>query len=197
VAAVPRPAEIPTLDVFLARLAEGSPTPGGGAAVALTVSMAAALTSMVARVTLKYAAGDRELDDVAVAADSIREKALAGVFADARAFTDVVAARRAGGDVQAALMRATEAPLGIARLAREILDLVATLSPRARPSAASDLVVGAGLAATAVRGAARTARANLVDIADRSWATRVDTELVRLVDDAAALERRACEEQRA
>lgn len=197
-AAVDRPVASPSLEIFLTRLADGSPTPGGGAAVALAAATAAALVAMVARVTLKRAEGDRWLADIAVTADRMRERALAGVSADAAAYTDVMRARRTGvpEDLQAALVRATEAPLGMARLAHEVLDLAATLAPRARPTALSDLAVAAALAAAAIDGAAQTVRANLTDITDRAWASVVDHELRRLTTEAEALRRGVFERER-
>jgi formiminotetrahydrofolate cyclodeaminase len=184
----------PSLDAFLAALADGSATPGGGAAVALTAATAAALVGMVARVT-GQGASDDALDAMAASADDLRGRALAGVAADADAYADVVRARRAGvpDDFAAALRRATDAPLAIACVAHDVLALAATLAPRARAVTRSDVAVAASLAAAALDGAVRTIRANLADTTDRAYAAVVDDEVARLTTDSEALRRRAVE----
>jgi formiminotetrahydrofolate cyclodeaminase len=187
-AASPHTVAVP-IESFLGRLAEGSPTPGGGAAVALVTATAAALVAMVARVALARA-DDAELREIADAADRARRQALALVSEDADAYAAVVAARR-GGDPSsaAALTRATEAPLAVARTSGTVLDLAATLAPRARPATRSDLRVAVGLAHATLHGAADTARANLHDVDDRAFVERVESELTRIVErgDAARL----------
>jgi len=192
VSALARGSASPSLEGFLAALAEGTPTPGGGAAVALTVAIAAALVGMVARVTLRKGA-DATVESLADSADRRRAEALAGVGEDADAYAAVVRARRAGSPeaFAAALVRATDAPLAVARVAHDVLALAATLAPVARRSARSDLAVGADLAAGALDGAARTVRANLGELGDRPYVTRVGDEITKLLADADALRRRA------
>lgn len=174
-----------SIESFLARLADASPTPAGGAAVALATATAAALVAMVARVALART-DEAPLRDIADAADRARRQALALVSEDAEAYAAVVAARRArdGRDAAfaAALTRATEAPLAVARTSGMLLDLAAALAPRARPATRSDLGVAVALAHASLHGAAQTARANLHDVADGGFVERVEAELARIVE---------------
>ncbi len=65
----------PGPDAFLAELASGDPTPGGGSAAAYAGAMAASLVAMVARVTLgkkKYATVEDEMKGILEMAEALR-----------------------------------------------------------------------------------------------------------------------------
>lgn len=194
-AAVARDIPAASLESFLGRLADGSPTPGGGAAAALATATAAALVAMVARVAVART-DEASLHEIIDAADRCRRQALALVSEDAQAYAAVVAARRASegrldAPVTAALTRATEAPLAVARASGALLELAAALAQRARPATRSDLGVAIALAHATLHGAAQTARANLHDVADGAFAERVESELARIVETGDAARVRA------
>lgn len=185
-----------SLESFLGRLADGSPTPGGGAAVAMTAAAAAALVAMVTRVTLARAADGARLIEIARAADRCRVSALAVMDEDAKAYGAVVEALKATGGrvdsaVVAALIRATTTPLDVARASRAALDLAADVAPVVRPATRSDLCVAITLAAAALAGSVRTARENLVHIVDATFVEAVDRELAELVAGGAQAQDRA------
>jgi formiminotetrahydrofolate cyclodeaminase len=82
-----------TVQEFTRVLGEGKPTPGGGAAAALSASLAAALTSMVFNLTIdKKVAKDypeaviQSLKEAREAADKFRESYLQLMVDDAKAF---------------------------------------------------------------------------------------------------------------
>jgi formiminotetrahydrofolate cyclodeaminase len=168
---------------FLAALASGAPTPGGGAAAALAGAMGAALVGMVGRVT---AGRDPSLaakaSAVVAGADDLGERLGGLAEEDMSAYRDVIEARRRGGDaMDRALARATEIPMGIAAASRDVLSLAETLAPLARPSALSDLAVASALAWAALESGALTARANLAEMADTDLARRSEHELSDLL----------------
>lgn len=184
-AALPRDIPSASIASFLDRLADGSPTPAGGSAIALVTATAAALVAMVARVAVART-GEAAVREIVEAADRCRRQALALVTEDANAYAAVIDARRAGTGVDAALTRATETPLLLARTSGLVLELAASLAPHARPATRSDVGVAVALAHATLHGAAQTARANLHDVADDAFAERVESELARIVDSGEA-----------
>jgi formiminotetrahydrofolate cyclodeaminase len=131
-------------------------------------------------------------------AEALRARLTALVQEDADAYTAVIEARRAVDDerpraVRAALARATEIPVEIARAASRVLALCDRLVPAARASTVSDLGVAVSLAAAALEGAALTARVNLRDLDDRAFVSRTRSMLATLLGDAAVTRQRLAE----
>lgn len=202
-AVAPAP-ETETLERFLDRLAGGTPAPAGGAAAALTAAMAAALVGMLARASSRRGAveplgstgGDaRRWASIESSADGHRREALRLVGSDIEAYRGVVEARRLRGDerrdeLRAALRRATDVPLSLARAAREVLQLCETSAAAVPAPMVSDLAVGVSLAAAALDGAVVTARANLEDLDDADFVALADAELSRLSAESDRLRRR-------
>jgi formiminotetrahydrofolate cyclodeaminase len=183
------------VDAFLAALGSGAPVPGGGAAAALGGALGAALVAMVSRVTAERDASAREETAPTIAAaDQLRERLSALMGDDMEAYQGVLRARkRAPGTapVGAAMMRATEVPLGVARASRDVLALCEAVAPRARASALSDLGVAAALAWGALEAAALTVRANLKALEDAERARAWSSELEGLIADGQGSHRRA------
>jgi formiminotetrahydrofolate cyclodeaminase len=184
-----------SIDGFLAALASGAPSPGGGSAAALAGALAAALIAMVCRVTSEREPAARDLAGLAVTADGLRDrlKGLAG--ADAEAYEALLAARRLPAHArpaaaQAALRRATEVPIDVVAASRDALALADRIAGVARASTLSDLQVAAALARAALDGAAVTARMNLRDSTDRDFAGVAERHVDTLVDEGWALAER-------
>lgn len=133
---------------FLARVAEPTPAPGGGAVAAVTASLAAGLVAM---------AGAENADNVA----ALGRRAAALADEDAAAYSDVVQARRAGTPVEGALMRATEVPLEIAATAAEIARCAAAVFLSGRPAVRGDVATALLLAEGATRSAAYLVEVNV------------------------------------
>jgi formiminotetrahydrofolate cyclodeaminase len=179
---------------FLTALASGAPTPGGGAAAALSGAMAARLVAMVGRVT---AAGDSSVEPEASAivaqADELGDRLARLVTEDMEAYGSLIDARRSRGGpdtVARALARATEVPVRLARASRDVLALCETLAPLARRSALSDLAVAAALAGAALESGALTARANLAEAMDSEVARKSESELGDLLASGQGVRRR-------
>jgi formiminotetrahydrofolate cyclodeaminase len=179
-----------SLESLLERLASSEPTPGGGAAAALAGALAAALVAMVGRVTLRRSASNERVGALVAAADRIRERLTSLVGEDARAYRQVLEARRRGPEGRAAafrpaMRRATEVPLEVARLSAEVVGLCGDLVSEAPGPALGDLGAAASLAAAALEAASLTARINLGELSDAGLGRQGLAELDRLATGAA------------
>ena len=184
-----------TIDGFLAQLASGAPVPGGGAAAALTVALAAALVSMACRVTrMRQPDAPTEMDETAQWADRLRETARRLGAEDSDAYARVVQARRQPpterpAAVAEALKRATDVPVAVARAGRDVLVAAASVLAGARPSVRNDLGVAATLAWAGLEASAATARSNLPEVPDAAYVARTHKALGGLVDEGVRLKR--------
>jgi formiminotetrahydrofolate cyclodeaminase len=169
---------------FLAALASGAPTPGGGAAAALSGALAAALVAMVGRVTAaRDPSAVDEASRIVAQADELWGRLASLVNEDVTAYRRVVDARRSGDPdaMERALVQATEVPMRLATANRDALALAETLAPLARRSALSDLAVASALALGALESGALTVRANLPDVADAEFARMSESGVAGLL----------------
>ena len=152
---------------------------GGGSASAIAGAMAASLTAMVARLSVRADSPEPEAFYRRIAAEGARlsTELLAGSHEDAAAFDAVVAAYRLpkGTDaekaarsaaVQAAFITATRVPLANARRCAETLDLVTELEGRSNERAKSDLVCAWRLGEAGLSGCLANVDINLSSVRD-------------------------------
>lgn len=179
---------------FLDALASGAPTPGGGGAAALSGSMAAALVSMVCRLTIgrkRYAAVEGEMTELLDRAETLRAELQQLAEDDVAAFNRLSAAyklpRVTESDIairrdaiQSSLKRATEVPLRTARAAAAVLPLCVPVAERGNQAAVSDAGVAALLAHAAVRSALLNVEINLRTLEDALFVNQVRAEVGRL-----------------
>ena len=167
-----------TVSAFGAEVASDSPAPGGGSAAALAGSVAAGLVTMVCRLSLgrdDVAAGDDELSEALERSERLRRRLLELVDEDTAAFAAVMdavrlskadeaqrAARRTA--LQAATLGAAAVPLETLMMARETLQLAASLAGRTNPGTASDLGVAVQLARAGAEGALLNVAINLASL---------------------------------
>jgi formiminotetrahydrofolate cyclodeaminase len=185
---------------FLNELASGSPTPGGGSAAALSGATGAALVSMVCNLTIgreKYKAAETEMQAVLARAEDLRTRLLASIDADIAAYgelsgamklprsTDEEKAARSRA-IQRALVKATQAPLEIARLCREVMTLTRPTAEKGNVNAVSDAGVGVLAAEAGLRSAALNVQINLGLLKDEALATQVRAELDSYLDGASS-----------
>lgn len=182
-----------SVEGFAARLAAGTPTPGGGSAGALAGSLAAALVQMVCDLTIgKEAYRDHEASLRAMRdrAQVLRGDLLRLVDRDAEAYDQVVEARRRPRTTEAekavrqealakANLIATEVPLLTAEACAEILAMLVDLAVKGNRNASSDVGTAAVLAHAGLLGGVMNVRANLGGLADpersAAAASRVQT----------------------
>jgi formiminotetrahydrofolate cyclodeaminase len=184
-----------SLDAFLERLGSSDPVPGGGSASALAAAMGAALVAMVAELTIgrpAYARHEETVRKLRFDAIERRAELLDLAQQDADAYDLVVQARHMPKEseaerdarnaaISAATVAATRAPLRVAVVASEVLDLAERIAPIGNRNAASDAGVAALLAAAGLRGAVLNVRINLPYLpADEPLRDSAPAELDRL-----------------
>ncbi|MFP4590897.1 MAG: cyclodeaminase/cyclohydrolase family protein [Halobacteriales archaeon] len=185
-----------TIRSFTEALADGSPTPGGGAAAALAGATAAALAEMVCNVTLRD-------DDFADVHDELTERRddLADLRAtltdladeDAAAFEAVLEAyRRPSGDpdrpeaIEAAMTEAAEVPLRTAEACLAVVDHAATVAELGNQNAVTDAGAGALLGRAALEAALYNVDVNLGSLGDEATVEALRTRREALSAEAAA-----------
>lgn len=180
---------------FLDDLADGTATPGGGAVAALNGAQAAALVSMVCRLTLgrkKYAAVAETIQGLLDRAEILRGHLLDLIDRDIRAYDGVMAAYRLPKDteaqarardeaIQQALREATLTPLATMAACVEVLELCPTLLAHGNPNAASDAAAAAACAFAGLEIAADNVRINLPSITDAAFVTACTDKLQTLL----------------
>ncbi len=190
---------------FIEALAEGSPTPGGGAAAALTGELAAALTAMVCNVTVgreDYRDVESEILAILAHATRLRDLLHALVREDMDAYDGFLRARRLPREtdaecekrdaaIDAGILAAIEAPLATMRRSIAVMELAARAAARGNRNAATDGTVGVVLAYAAVRAAHLNVRANLASVRDVELRERLGDEAAAIAARAADLEARA------
>jgi formiminotetrahydrofolate cyclodeaminase len=168
---------------FLSTLASSAPTPGGGTAAALAGAMGAALTEMVAALTLareKFAPVHDAMRTIAHAAQSAREEFLDLASEDSEAYDAVVAARRLAREteeerqararkIESANRLATEVPMRTARAAARLLAALPELVEKGNPNAFSDAGAAALMLSAAAEGALLNVGINLPGISDTAF----------------------------
>ena len=188
-----------TGDGFLAAVASPDPVPGGGSVAAYAGALGAALTQMVAGLTIgkkKYAAVEAEIATLAANARVLAETLESLVASDAAVYAAVSGAYKMpkGTDAEAdarryaitdALLAASEVPLETARACADVADLAAIVAGKGNSNAITDAGVAALLAEAGCRGAAYNVRINVSSLEDRSRGEHLVTEARRQVERAA------------
>ena len=180
---------------FLDALATANATPGGGSATALLAAVAAALVSMVCRLSIDRQASAPVRDQIAAAlerAQGLRAQLLELMDEDVAAFAAVMRAYdlpRNGETerlvrsqaIQLALHTATLAPLACARASGEVLELARFVASQGHSNAAGEAGVAALTAHAALRGAALNVRINAGSIQDAGFVHSTLAELDQIV----------------
>ena len=182
-------------DEFLDAVASSEPAPGGGSVAAYAGALAAALTRMVAGLSLgkkKYAAVESEIAVIASSASALMTKLKDLVSSDAAVYTDVstaykmpksnvaeVDARRQA--ITTALLAAAEVPLETARACAGVADLAADVAAKGNANAITDAGVAALLADAGCKSAAYNVRINVASLDDHTRGEHLVKEAIELV----------------
>ncbi len=182
---------------YLDQLASEQPTPGGGSAAALSGSMAAALASMVARLTTgkpAYVDMQEEIEGIVQRTEQLRElfqqlmqedsevySRLSATFKLPRSTAEEKAARAQA--VQAALEQAALVPLDVAESAATLLRYCQRIAEIGNVNVLSDIAVAASLATAAGTGAAWMVRTNVRSMKDVGTAEALSSRLSIALDE--------------
>ncbi|MCL2368147.1 MAG: cyclodeaminase/cyclohydrolase family protein [Oscillospiraceae bacterium] len=175
-----------TVSAFAELLGSDAPAPGGGSASALAGSLGAALTTMVAALTVgkeKYQEHDALMQEIIAAGGRLRLQLTDVIDRDTEAFNSVTAvfsmpketdeekaARKAA--MQAALKACTLTPYEMMECSLRALELTEKALGRSNTNAASDLGVAALMLKAAVQGAWLNILINIGGIRDEDFVTQ-------------------------
>ena len=187
---------------FLDALASDDPTPGGGSAAAFTAAEAAALISMVARLTIakkKYVQYKEEFSRILSESEKIRLVLMTLVETDALAFKAVIRAYRLPRSdesqsshrkkmIAEALLEAARIPLQTVAKAEEILKLSISAVGICNINAITDLATAAQLARAVASAAGANVRVNLQDLDNTGDAKQLLKTLTGLEKSITALD---------
>jgi formiminotetrahydrofolate cyclodeaminase len=193
-----------TVGEWLDELASAAPTPGGGAAAALSVALGASLVSMVCNLTIgkpRYADHEATMRAALTRAQEARAQALRLADEDATAFGGVMAAYRLpkateaevaerSEAIQTALHAAADVPLRTGRLALDVLTLAEDILDGANVNVLSDVAVAAATIRAALDSAVINVLVNLASITADERRARLDSaveEISAAVDRADAV----------
>lgn len=191
----------PVENSFIEALSKGTPSPGGGSAAAHAGSAAAALVSMVARLTVgkkKYADVESRMWQIIEQADELRAALTQAVSADAAAFEEYLTAVRLPKETPAQQAAREEAmehatldtilhPLGVCYKAVEVLRLALEVAQIGNVNAISDGASGAALARAALTGSALNVRINCPNLKNQDRARDFIEQVNQLEQQADAL----------
>ncbi len=189
------------LGEFVDELSLDSPAPGGGSAAALCGALSAALSAMVANLTVGkkgYESAQAELKEAALKAQAAKDDMLKAIDEDTRAFNGVMEAYRLPGAsedqvrekeaaVQRAYIKATRVPLGVLEKSVALLELAKTAALKGNRNSLSDAGVAALAAEAAAVGASYNVQINLPNIHDDMFRQDVKRRAQALLDQALKL----------
>ena len=196
-----RPLARESLSDLLDRFSADSPVPGGGSASALCGALAAALTAMVASLTVAKAKAPEVRDrmkEIATEAQALKGRLLEAVDDDTSVYENLLATfrRKAGSDAEKAAKReavheatleASRIPLGVMRAAAEAIALAREAARSGLSSARTDAGVAALAGRAAAEGAFYNVMVNLVDLEGDEEAGRIRAEAEEHLATARAL----------
>ncbi len=179
---------------FVDATAAAKPTPGGGSTAALAGALAAALTQMVAGLTVgrkKYAAVSDEAQVIKEQAAELREALTRAISEDSAAFEALMAAYRykklsaeeQKAAIETATVGAAEVPLRVAELSLQAAELALVMARDGNVNAVSDAAAGALMAEAAVQAAALNVKINAVGMIDQALAQEMRARVTQLESD--------------
>jgi glutamate formiminotransferase/formiminotetrahydrofolate cyclodeaminase len=189
-----------TVTDFVDECSMDSPAPGGGSVAALSGALGAALTNMVANLTVGkkgYESAWEDMKLIAAEAQTLKDKFAHAIDRDTDAFNRVMDAFKLPKStqeqkdartlaIQEATKQATLVPLEVLRNVPATLALTKKVAERGNKNSASDAGVAAASLRTAAEGAWLNVRINLGSITDEAFKARCKDEGISLLAAANA-----------
>ena len=180
-----------TITEFLARTASSDPVPGGGSVSALGAAISAALSEMVAALSIGrkgYESSEKEMMEIIQRARGLREKLTKDIDRDSDAYSQVITAFRLPNDteenknrrrqaVQEGFKQAALIPLGVAKDASDLLNLAEKVVNRGNKNAVTDAAVAVMMARAAILGALLNVKINLNSIKDKNFVEDIKSQV--------------------
>lgn len=186
------------LQAFLDKTESSDPVPGGGSIAALSSAIAAALSAMVANLTV----GKKNYEEVSDEMKAIGEKMsfLKGEFVelidkDANSFDDVMKAYKLpketdeekaerSAKIQEGMKYAASVPLEVAEKTSGLFDSIEVLVKKGNQNAQTDALVAAMMARTAILSALYNVKINLGSIKDEAFVAETSKKVKELEQNA-------------
>ncbi|MBS3741403.1 MAG: glutamate formimidoyltransferase [Candidatus Cloacimonetes bacterium] len=190
---------------FADELSSDSPAPGGGSVAALSGTLAAGLSAMVANLSTKKLTFRQiseakkkkreELNDLAFKAQQIKDKLLTLIDEDTKAFEKFMAANRLSEDteeekehkekvLQDAIRKSIEVPLETMRQSFEAIKCAKVVAEKGMKNAMSDAGVSAITGLTAVKSAMFNVKINLPGIKNEEEKEKYLQEANKILENA-------------
>ena len=192
---------------FATMLASASPAPGGGGAAALAAALGVALGSMVGALTVgkkSYAPVEEKIKAAMAELEALRLQLLDMVQADAEGFEPLAAAYRLPKDapnreevLEAATLRACQAPVEMMELCCRAMEQVAVMAEKGSRLAVSDAGCGAALLKAGLDAAALNVYINTKSLQDRKEAERINAACQQMQQRYGALAERIYDDMKA
>lgn len=196
-----------TISQFADSVASNEPVPGGGSVAAVCGTLSAALSEMVANLTIgkkKYAEFENEMNEVKERALVLKDKLIDYIEKDSIAYNKVMDAYRLPKEteeekelrkqaIEYGSKLAATVPLEVAYTSYEILPLTETVVLRGNSNAVTDGLVAAMLARTAVLSALLNVRVNLGSINDEEFVKEYKAKSDELEANTCAYEKKILE----
>lgn len=193
-----------TIKKFLAETAGNVPVPGGGSISALNGAIAAALTEMVANLTIgkkKYAEVEGQMKVIATEAALIRERLVEDIDSDSEAYNQVFEAFKLPKNneeeialrtlaIQEATKEAARVPMKVAQEIASVMETIIYVAHKGNRNAVTDACVAMMAARTCVLGAVLNVRINLGSIQDEAFVARMRTQADELEAEAIRIEKK-------
>ncbi len=197
-----------SLDSFVERLASASPAPGGGAASSLVAVVGAALTSMVAGLTLGkkgYEDSQKIAEQVSKRSSELMTELRDLMRQDEEAFDKIVAAwkmpkstedekAKREEDLQIATMDAIRVPWKIASASQEVLRISALLVSYGNRNAITDAGCSLEFSLAALKGVIQNIRINLKSLKDPEMVEMEQLKIKLFLEDSEQIYRDAMKE---
>lgn len=193
-----------TVEQFAMQTASNEPVPGGGSISALAGALAAALTEMVAGLTIgkkKYVEVEAEMKEAVAPMHEICEHLLDDIKRDSESFdlymqalglpkeTEEEKAARTKA-MQDGLKAAVAVPLSVAKRAYEVMPYAEIMVTKGNKTAVTDALVATMMARTAVLGALFNVKINLESIKDETFVEETAKEVAVIEKKALEFERK-------
>ncbi len=196
-----------TVKGLLAETAGEAPVPGGGSISALNGAIAAALTEMVANLTVgkkKYAEVEEEMKAIAADVAPIQKELVLDVDRDSEAYDGVAQAFKLPKEtdeekairsaaIQENTKKAALVPMEVARRTATLLPRIEAVVARGNQNAVTDGCVAMMCARVAIVGALFNVRINLTSLKDETFVAELRAEADRLEADVMAREAKVIE----
>jgi formiminotetrahydrofolate cyclodeaminase len=186
---------------FIAELSSGNPTPGGGSVAALCGALAAALSTMVANLTVdreKYGQTRKSMEEVRMTAATLSTRFLALMQEDSDTYQKVMAAFELPRETEAqitsrqaaieeAMKKAAAVPLETLRASEELIRVARDAVRGGNPNAITDAAAAVQLANTTAVLASYNVQINISRIKDEAFVAKCEKELTEILKRQEAL----------